>query len=32
MAESLGNVLMAARSRWIIGGAGAAPDHPLVAG
>lgn len=32
MAEPLGTVLMAARSRWMIGGEGAAADHPLVAG
>ncbi len=32
MGEPLGNVLMAARSRWMIGGEGTAPDHPLTAG
>lgn len=32
MAEPLISILMAARSRWMIGGEGVSPDHPLVAG
>ncbi len=32
MGEPLGNLLMAARSRWMIGGEGTASDHPLTAG
>ncbi len=32
MAEPLGTVLMAAQSRWMIGGEGVPPDHPFVAG
>jgi Family of unknown function (DUF5691) len=32
MAEPLGTLLMAMRSRWMIGGEGAVPEHPLAQG